>query len=93
LGFTNWPVILLHQLGPIKFSGTIITEPSTSFLAPLPGKNGRLLRGELSHAHLLLCFVVLLYFILFILPASFYIKNPKKLESLVVVFTCLLSFC
>jgi hypothetical protein len=28
LGFTNWPVILLHQLGPIKFSGTIITAPS-----------------------------------------------------------------
>jgi hypothetical protein len=28
LGFSNWPVILLHQFGPIKFSGTIITEPS-----------------------------------------------------------------
>jgi hypothetical protein len=28
LGFTNWPVILRHQLGPIKFSGTIITAPS-----------------------------------------------------------------
>jgi hypothetical protein len=37
LGFTNWPVFLLHQLATIKFSGTIITEPSTSFLAPLPG--------------------------------------------------------
>jgi hypothetical protein len=37
LGFTNWPVILLHQLATIKFFGTIITEPSTSFLAPLPG--------------------------------------------------------
>jgi hypothetical protein len=37
LGFTNWLVILLHQLATIKFSGTIITEPSTSFLAPLPG--------------------------------------------------------
>jgi hypothetical protein len=47
LGFTNWPVNLLHQLNAnklfgtikhIKFSGTIITEPSTSFLAPLPGR-------------------------------------------------------
>jgi hypothetical protein len=28
LGFSNWPVFLLHQLATIKFSGTIITEPS-----------------------------------------------------------------
>jgi hypothetical protein len=33
LGFTNWLVILLHQLGPIKFSGTIITAPSTRWVA------------------------------------------------------------
>jgi hypothetical protein len=26
LGFTNWPVILLHQLGPIKFSGAVAGE-------------------------------------------------------------------
>jgi hypothetical protein len=32
LGFTNWPVILLHQLATIKFSGTIITEPSVTHL-------------------------------------------------------------
>jgi hypothetical protein len=32
-------------------------------------------------------------FTLFILPALLYIKNLKKLESLVVVFTCLLLFC
>jgi hypothetical protein len=38
--------------------------------------------------HILYFVIVLLYFIY--LPASFYIKNPKKLESLVVVFTCLL---
>jgi hypothetical protein len=38
----------------------------------------------------ILYFVLLFCFTLFILPASFYIKNPKKLESLVVVFTCLL---
>jgi hypothetical protein len=37
--------------------------------------------------------LLLFCFTLFILPASFFIKNPEKLESLVVVFTCLLSFC
>jgi hypothetical protein len=37
LGFTNWSVKLLHQLNANKLSGTVITEPSTSFLAPLPG--------------------------------------------------------
>jgi hypothetical protein len=46
-----------------------------------------LCKGSFSHAHPLLCFIVLLY--LFLL-ASFYIKNPKKIESLIVVFTCLL---
>jgi hypothetical protein len=39
-------------------------------------------------------FTLLLFcFTLFVLPALLYIKNPKKIESLVVVFTCLLSFC
>jgi hypothetical protein len=58
------------------------------FLVPLPGKSGRLLRGEFfAHAS----FTLLLFcFTLFILPASFYIKNPKKLESLVVVISLLL---
>jgi hypothetical protein len=65
--------------------------PAASFLAPLAGKSGRLLRGEFFART---SFTLLLFFFtLFILPASFYIKNPKKLESLVVVFTCLLSFC
>jgi hypothetical protein len=53
------------------------------FLAPLPGKSERPLQGEFfartSFTLLLFCFT------LFILPASFYIKNPKNLESLVVV--------
>jgi hypothetical protein len=44
------------------------------FLAPLPGKQKTSARG-VSHAHPLLCFKVLLYFILL---ASFYIKNTKK---------------
>jgi hypothetical protein len=62
--------------------------PATNFLAPLPGKSGRPLQGEFF-AHT--SFTLLLFcFTLFILPASFYIKNPKKLESLVVVISLLL---
>jgi hypothetical protein len=37
--------------------------------------------------------LLLCCFTFFILPALFFIKNPKKIESLVAVFTCLLSFC
>jgi hypothetical protein len=67
-----------HLLQANKFSDTIITTPSTSFLAPLPGKSGRPLQGEFfartSFTLLLFCFI------LFILPASIYIKNPKKIR-------------
>jgi hypothetical protein len=58
------------------------THQATAFLEPLPGKSGRPLQGEFLHTHL--------YFVLsfaLLLPASFYIKNPKKLESLVVVIS------
>jgi hypothetical protein len=72
LGFSNWPVILLHQLGPIKFSGAIAGEEVED-----------LCKGSFSHKHPLLCFKFC--FTLFLL-ASFYIKNPKKLESFVVVY-------
>jgi hypothetical protein len=58
-----------------------------NFLALLPRKSGRPLQGEFF-AHT--SFTLLLFcFTLFILPTSFYIKNPKKLESLVVIFTYL----
>jgi hypothetical protein len=85
---------LLHQIGSIKLlfwrrcrglkKNKLPRQLGTcSFLAPLPGKSGRPLQGEFfaytSFTLLLFCFT------LFILPASFYIKNPKKLESLVVV--------
>jgi hypothetical protein len=62
--------------------------PAAYFLAPLPGKSGRPLQGEFSHAHPLLCYCFALLYLF--LPASFYIKNPKKLESLVVVISLLL---
>jgi hypothetical protein len=47
-----------------------------------------LCKGSFLHTHPLLCFKF--FFTLFLL-ALFYNKNPKKLESLIVVFTCLLS--
>jgi hypothetical protein len=60
-------------LAPASFSGVVAGE-----------KSGRPLQGEFF-AHT--SFTLLLFcFTLFILPASFYIKNPKKLESLVVVY-------
>jgi hypothetical protein len=43
------------------------------------------------HAHPLLCLFVLLYFIYFTCIVLW--KNPKKLESFVVVFICLLLVC
>jgi hypothetical protein len=57
-----------------------------NFLALLPGKSGRLLRGEFSHTHPLLCFIALLY--LFYLH-HFISKTQKKLESLVVLISLL----
>jgi hypothetical protein len=68
--------------------GWSFTTHQANFLAPLPGKSGRPLQGEFfadtSFTLLLFCFT------LFILSVSFYIKNPKKLESLVVVISLLL---
>jgi hypothetical protein len=53
------------------------------------GRSGRPLQGEFfarTSFTLFYCFALLYLFLL----ALFYIKNPKKLESLIVVFTCLL---
>jgi hypothetical protein len=71
------------NLAPVRNSGA-----ATSFLAPLPGRKEDFCEGSSSHTHSLLCFIVLLYFIYFTCIA-FYIKNPKKLESLVVVISLL----
>jgi hypothetical protein len=62
LGFSNWPVILLHQLGPIKFSGAVAGEKED-------------FREGSFRTHILY-FVLsfpLLYFYL-----HCFIKNPKK---------------
>jgi hypothetical protein len=55
-----------------------------SILAPLSGRKRRLLQGEFSHAHPLLCFKFC--FTLFLLASFYYQKPKKKLESLIVVF-------
>jgi hypothetical protein len=68
---------LPRQLGTSIFSGTVAGEEVEDFC-----------EGSFLHTHPLLyyCFALLYLF----LPASFFSKNPKKLESLVVVFTYLL---
>jgi hypothetical protein len=71
-------IIIINYTPAIKpFSGAVAGEEKEDFC-----------EGSFSHAHPLLCFIVLLYFIYFYLHR--FIKNPKKLESLVVIFTCLL---
>jgi hypothetical protein len=62
------------------------TAASSYFSGAVAGEERRLLRGEFfAHTFFTLLFV-LLYFILFYLHC-FYNKNPKKLESLVVVIS------
>jgi hypothetical protein len=74
-------IIIINYTPAIKpFSGAIAREEKED-----------LCKGSFSHAHPLLCFIVLLYFILFYLHR--FIKNPKKLVSLIVVFTCLALSC
>jgi hypothetical protein len=85
LGIPNGLVI---QLGTNSF-----LAPSTSnqalFWRRCRGRSGRPLQEDFfAHTSFTLLFV-LLYFTLFLL-VSFYIKNPKKIESLIVVFTYLL---
>jgi hypothetical protein len=74
LGVSNWPVIFTSSTNANKFFGTIITAPSTSFLAPLPGRKKTSAKG-VSHAHPLLCFKFC--FTLFLL-ALFYQKTQKN---------------
>jgi hypothetical protein len=50
------------------------------------GGSRRLLRGEFFARTSFSLLLLLFCFTLFILPASFFIKNPKKLESFVVVY-------
>jgi hypothetical protein len=86
LGVSNWPVIYIINYTPTSFLARFNTAPSTSFLAPLPGKKKTSARG-VSHAHPVLC--LKFCFTLFLL-ALFYQKHKKISFLLVVIFTCLL---
>jgi hypothetical protein len=71
--------------------GWSFTTHQANFLAPLPGKSGRPLRGEFfAHTSFTLFYCsALLYFYL-----HCYIKNPKKLvPTIVVIFVGLLLSC
>jgi hypothetical protein len=63
-----------------------ITAPSTSFSGAVAGEEEDFCKGSF-HTHIL-------YFVLSFALLYFYLhrfsKTPKKLESLIVVFTCLL---
>jgi hypothetical protein len=63
LGVPNWSVIYI-----------INTAPSTSFLAPLPGREKTSARG-VSHAQSFTLFIVLLYFIFSCIVLSKIQKN------------------
>jgi hypothetical protein len=73
-GFPTGQSFLLHQLGPIKFSGAVA------------GEKEDFCEGSFrTHILYFVLSFALLYFYL-----HHFIKNPKKIESFVVVFTCLL---
>jgi hypothetical protein len=76
LGVSNWPVIYIINYTPTSSLAQFNTMPSTSFLAPLPGKKKASAR-EVSHTHPLFCFKFC--FTLFLL-ASFYQKHKKKVS-------------
>jgi hypothetical protein len=80
-------IFIIPSSWGFQLDGEKLSTPQASriFLAPLPGSKRRLLRGEF-HTHIL-------YFVLSFALLYFYlhrfIKNPKKLESLVVVISLL----
>jgi hypothetical protein len=89
LGISNWPVIYFINYTPTSFLAPFITAPSTSFLAPLPGKK-RLLQGEF-HTHIPY-FVLSFAFTLFLL-ISFYQKHKKNSFLYSCYFFTLSSLC
>jgi hypothetical protein len=58
--------------------GWSFTTHQANFLAPLPGKSGRLLRGEFfAHTSFTLFYSFALLYLFYV--HHFYIKNPKKI--------------
>jgi hypothetical protein len=83
LGFSNWPVIyykptsFLAPSNANKFSGAVV------------GEEEDFCKGSFrTHILYFVLSFALLYFYL-----HRFIKNPKKIESFVVVFTCMLLVC
>jgi hypothetical protein len=99
LGFFNWPVIYYifpRQLGTEVFCRRCrVLKKKLShhhhrainkFLGAVAGEERRLLQGEFrTHILYFVLSFALLYFYL-----HRFIKNPKKLVSLIVDFTCML---
>jgi hypothetical protein len=65
------------------------TQQAIAFSGAVAGEEWKSFARGVFRTHILY-FILLFCFTLFILLASFYIKNPKKLESLVVVTPLLL---
>jgi cell division protein FtsW (lipid II flippase) len=84
------PNRLVIQLGISSFFGAIYQQ-SSSFSGTVAGEEVEDFCEESFRMHILY-FVLSFALLYFILLASFY-QKPKKLESLVVVFTCLLLVC
>jgi hypothetical protein len=72
LGVPNWPVIYFINYTPTSSPALFIAAPSTSFLAPLPGRKKKTSARGVSHAHPLLCFK---FCFTLLLLASFYQKH------------------
>jgi hypothetical protein len=95
-GVPNGLVITTHKdlLLPRQLHATALFRrhhhtSSSTFSGAVAGKEVKTSARGVLHTHILyfvICFALLYLF----LPALFYIKNPKKLESLLVVFTYLL---
>jgi hypothetical protein len=60
----------------LKKTSRVNLAPAAIFWRRCRGGSRRLLRGEFSHAHPLLCFIVLLYFIYFTCIILY--QKPKK---------------
>jgi hypothetical protein len=79
--------MLVIQLGISSFSGAIYQQ-SSSFSSAVAGKEVEDFYEGSFRTHIL--YFVLSFALLYLFYLHRFIKNPKKLESLVVVFTYLL---
>jgi hypothetical protein len=87
LGFTTEGRLAVVLIIPSSWGSqrAVTYKPSTSFLAPLPGRKKTSARG-VSHAQSFTLFLFLLYFIF----ACIFLSKIQKISSFIVAFTCLL---